>query len=229
MDGDTVEMVNMSGQLYSTNDIGKLKVDAIADTCIGYSNYYSIMSMGTNFTEESEAYDRLDGDVYSLKESDNHEQLQQDVQDSIEEDNIQQDIQDIKQSQTNRCPHNRYYPSAWYIKIAPKYKMLMDYFGCSRNELYSSIYKELEDTYDVDINQIYESAKWLTIYYSNKEDYENALINKNEKVKVLDPLGEYVGQAKGITNTGELIVDTEEELRYVSGGEVSVRGIYGYV
>jgi molybdopterin/thiamine biosynthesis adenylyltransferase len=57
MDGDTVEMVNMSGQLYSTNDIGKLKVDAIADTCIKYSNYYSIMSIGTNFTEESEAYD----------------------------------------------------------------------------------------------------------------------------------------------------------------------------
>ena len=25
-----------------------------------------------------------------------------------------------------------------------------------------------------DINQIYDSAKWLTIYYSNKEDYENA-------------------------------------------------------
>ena len=62
-----------------------------------------------------------------------------------------------------------------------------------------------------------------------KDDYEKALINKNEKVKVLDPLGEYIGQAKGITNTGELIVDTEKERKFVSGGEVSVRGIYGYV
>ena len=48
-------------------------------------------------------------------------------------------------------------------------------------------------------------------------------------MKVLDPLGEYIGVAKGITNTGELIVDTEGEIRYVSSGEVSVRGIYGYV
>ena len=62
-----------------------------------------------------------------------------------------------------------------------------------------------------------------------KDAYENALINKEEKVKVLDPLGEYVGFAKGITNTGELIVDADGEIRYVSGGEVSVRGIYGYV
>jgi BirA family biotin operon repressor/biotin-[acetyl-CoA-carboxylase] ligase len=62
-----------------------------------------------------------------------------------------------------------------------------------------------------------------------REKYEDVLINKEKKVKVLDPLGEYIGVAKGITNTGELIVDTEGELRYVSGGEVSVRGIYGYV
>lgn len=62
-----------------------------------------------------------------------------------------------------------------------------------------------------------------------KEKYEATLINKEEKVKVLDPLGEYVGIARGITNTGELIVDTEGEFRNVSGGEVSVRGIYGYV
>lgn len=62
-----------------------------------------------------------------------------------------------------------------------------------------------------------------------QKEYEEALVNKEEKVKVLDPLGEYVGTARGITNTGELIVDTEREIRYVSGGEVSVRGIYGYV
>lgn len=62
-----------------------------------------------------------------------------------------------------------------------------------------------------------------------KDEYEESLVNKEEKVNVLDPLGEYIGIAKGITNTGELIVDTEGKIRYVSGGEVSVRGIYGYV
>ena len=69
---------------------------------------------------------------------------------------MQQEIQDLKQSQRNRYLLENRYPSAWYKKIAPKYKMLMEYFDCDRKELYSSIYKELEDTYDVDINQIHE-------------------------------------------------------------------------
>lgn len=69
---------------------------------------------------------------------------------------MQQDIQELKQSQKNRYLLEKRYPSAWYKKIAPKYQVLQDYFKCSRPELYSNIYKELEDTYDVDIDQIYE-------------------------------------------------------------------------
>ena len=69
---------------------------------------------------------------------------------------MQQDIQGLKQSQRNRYLLEKRYPSAWYKKIAPKYKMLMDYFDCTRSELYSSIYKELEDCYNIDINQIHE-------------------------------------------------------------------------
>ena len=69
---------------------------------------------------------------------------------------MQQDIQELKQSQRNRYLLEKRYPSAWYKKIAPKYKMLMDYFDCTRSELYSSIYKELEDCYNIDINQIHE-------------------------------------------------------------------------
>ena len=69
---------------------------------------------------------------------------------------MQQDIQDLKQLQRNHYLLENRYPSAWYKKISPKYKMLMEYFNCSRKELYSSIYKELEDTYNVDINQLHE-------------------------------------------------------------------------
>lgn len=69
---------------------------------------------------------------------------------------MQQDIQELKRSQRNRYLLEKRYPSAWYKKIAPKYKMLMDYFDCTRSELYSSIYKELEDCYNIDINQIHE-------------------------------------------------------------------------
>lgn len=69
---------------------------------------------------------------------------------------MQKDIQDLQQAQRNRYLLEKRYPSAWYKRIAPKYKMLMEYFDCSRSELYSNIYKELEDLYDIDINQIHE-------------------------------------------------------------------------
>ena len=62
-----------------------------------------------------------------------------------------------------------------------------------------------------------------------KQEYERHLTNINKQVKVIDPAGEYSGIAKGITEKGELIVETKEGIRYVESGEVSVRGIYGYV
>ncbi len=54
---------------------------------------------------------------------------------------ITERLEKIEQTQTNRYLSSRRYPSAWYKKIAPKYKMLMEYFDCTRSELYSSIYK----------------------------------------------------------------------------------------
>ena len=48
---------------------------------------------------------------------------------------------------------------------------------------------------------------------------------------MLDPKGEYDGVAKGINEDGELIVIRSEDEKQilVYAGEVSVRGIYGYV
>lgn len=59
--------------------------------------------------------------------------------------------------------------------------------------------------------------------------YEERLISKGKAVKVLDPQGEYTGISKGITDTGELVVETQDgKEQQVYAGEVSVRGIYGY-
>ena len=55
------------------------------------------------------------------------------------------------------------------------------------------------------------------------------LVNMNRQVRVLDPKEPFEGKAMGITKKGELIVDTWESRKLVSSGEVSVRGIYGYV
>ncbi len=60
--------------------------------------------------------------------------------------------------------------------------------------------------------------------------YNELLANKNAKVRVLDPHGEYCGVARGINNKGELLVEREDgKTEEVYAGEVSVRGIYGYV
>ena len=60
-------------------------------------------------------------------------------------------------------------------------------------------------------------------------EYDAMLVNMKRQVKVLDPKEPFEGTAMGITKTGELIVDTWESRKLVSSGEVSVRGIYGYV
>ncbi len=63
-----------------------------------------------------------------------------------------------------------------------------------------------------------------------KETYEHLLINKDRIVKVLDPKGEYQGVAKGIDEQGQLLVETQDgRVQSIYAGEVSVRGLYGYV
>ncbi|MCM1252138.1 MAG: biotin--[acetyl-CoA-carboxylase] ligase [Clostridium sp.] len=60
--------------------------------------------------------------------------------------------------------------------------------------------------------------------------YDARLLNRNTEVKVLDPKGEYTGIARGINPTGELLVEMASgEVTPVYAGEVSVRGLYGYI
>lgn len=62
------------------------------------------------------------------------------------------------------------------------------------------------------------------------DSYEKHLINIGAQVRVLDPAGEYTGISRGINAVGELLVEKENgETINVYAGEVSVRGLYGYV
>ncbi len=61
------------------------------------------------------------------------------------------------------------------------------------------------------------------------EAYNHLLVNRGREVRVLDPKEPFSGRAVGITKKGELMVDTWSSRKLVSSGEVSVRGIYGYV
>ena len=63
-----------------------------------------------------------------------------------------------------------------------------------------------------------------------KETYEKRLANLNRQVTVLAPKGSYGGICRGIDSQGELLVELEDgTVSRVISGEVSVRGIYGYV
>ena len=63
-----------------------------------------------------------------------------------------------------------------------------------------------------------------------QKQYNQLLINCDHEVVVLEPKGNYEGIAKGIDESGELLVQKKDgELVKVYAGEVSVRGVYGYV
>ena len=63
-----------------------------------------------------------------------------------------------------------------------------------------------------------------------KARYNSLLVNKDEKVRVLEPRNEYEACALGINDAGELIVRMQDgQEKAVYAGEVSVRGVYGYV
>ncbi|MCI7061473.1 MAG: biotin--[acetyl-CoA-carboxylase] ligase [Lachnospiraceae bacterium] len=69
-----------------------------------------------------------------------------------------------------------------------------------------------------------------------QDEYNEMLVNRDREVLVLYGMAEEAdpdkcqrGIAKGITPAGALIVETEEGMKQVVSGEVSVRGVYGYI
>lgn len=91
-----------------------------------------------------------------------------------------------------------------------------------REILLQRISEKFEENYAIFCKK--ESMKEL------QERYNNLLVNKEAVVRVLDPKGEYEGLAHGINEKGELLVERNDgTLAEIYAGEVSVRGIYGYV
>lgn len=92
----------------------------------------------------------------------------------------------------------------------------------SRSELIANIMEAFEEYYAV-----FTETQSLSRL---REMYNALLVNRNRSVCVLDPGGEWRGTATGITDTGELcVVLADGSVTTVYAGEVSVRGIYGYV
>lgn len=91
-----------------------------------------------------------------------------------------------------------------------------------RSQVIAAILKAFEFYYEK-----YETARDLSLLM---ETYNERLVNRNREVRVLAPEGDYTGISRGIDREGQLLVEMEDgSVRHVFSGEVSVRGIYGYV
>ena len=92
----------------------------------------------------------------------------------------------------------------------------------SRSVLLVNIMKSFE--------KYYESFRQNENLSGIMEKYNGLLVNRDREVRVLDPKGEFQGVARGINESGELLVELEDgSVAEIYAGEVSVRGVYGYV
>lgn len=115
--------------------------------------------------------------------------------------------------------HNESFPEELSHMATSLYLESKEHFN--RAALIEEILEQFEDYYAVYLKT--EDLSGLV------KEYDISLVNRNQQVKVLDPKEPFEGKAMGITPRGELIVDTWESRKLVYAGEVSVRGIYGYV
>lgn len=93
--------------------------------------------------------------------------------------------------------------------------------GGHRKELTNAIWQSFKKYYNIFVET--EDMSGL------KSEYEANLANIGKRVRIEAQADSYEAVALGITDRGELMVEVEGEMRIISTGEVSVRGIYGYV
>ncbi len=103
------------------------------------------------------------------------------------------------------------------------------YLHIDKIQLLNEIMVSMEYYYDIFLKT--QNLKELS------KEYNNALINIDKTVKIIERGNEFIGVALGINELGELLVKTDvvidgekkEVMKEVVSGEVSVRGVYGYV
>lgn len=91
-----------------------------------------------------------------------------------------------------------------------------------RSKIIAAVMSHFEASYN-----IFEKTRSMK---ELKEQYNSLLVNDNREVRVLGEKAQYDGVSLGINEQGELLVRRKDgTVEAVFAGEVSVRGIYGYV
>ncbi len=109
-------------------------------------------------------------------------------------------------------------------ELADKATTLEEAFGQVADR--EKLLKNIMECFD----EVYESFLQCGNLAPLRERYEGLLVNRGREVCVLDPAGQWQGIAAGIDEQGRLVVELPDGgVTAVYAGEVSVRGIYGYV
>lgn len=90
-----------------------------------------------------------------------------------------------------------------------------------RSDIIACVIKHLKSYYDTFLK--------TTDLSLLKEEYNSLMVNTGKKVFVVQGSDSYEAVAKSIDNDGELIIERDGRTDRVMSGEVSVRGVYGYV
>jgi BirA family biotin operon repressor/biotin-[acetyl-CoA-carboxylase] ligase len=80
-----------------------------------------------------------------------------------------------------------------------------------------------------EFNKLYEVYIMTGNLAGMKAEYESFLVNVGRQVSVYEEGQQLIGKALGINDEGELLFEKDSKIRTIRAGEVSVRGIYGYV
>lgn len=126
-----------------------------------------------------------------------------------------------------------------FVVIGMGINVNMEAFAPEISETASSLYRET-GKHIKRSTLIAGISHWFTVYYERflktsdlsalTEEYNKMLINAGQTVRVLERTNPFTGRALGIDRTGALLVQQEDgTVSRVVAGEVSVRGLYGYV
>ena len=128
-----------------------------------------------------------------------------------------------KQKQELGGQEEKYAPNAGFSEKECPFEETCHNGGIVQKEtLLAGILAEFERDYELFL-QKQNLSDWIA-------EYNERLVSLNREVKVLDPKGEFIGISKGINENGELLVELPNgEVTPIYAGEVSVRGLYGYV
>ncbi len=90
----------------------------------------------------------------------------------------------------------------------------------------SHLIRRIVEYFDIYVNRFLETEE-LSLFL---EEYNNLLVHKNKKVQVLSANSTQEGIARGIDTTGSLLLELKDgSIKPVISGEVSVRGLQGYI